>query len=297
MRARTADRWETTQETAWALIALTDWLVATRELEGNYAWGVRVNGRDLGSGRVTPETVQEVTELRVAVKDLFVDQANRVEIARGEGPGRLYYTVHLRGYLPVEEVKALNRGVMVGRVYERADCSRGEPGVRPGEPGVRPGEPGVRPGEPGVRPGEPGARPCEPVTEARVGDLIRVRLTIIAPTDLNYLVVEDPFPAGADPVDTSLQTTSVVGERPEFVRTDWDWRRWGWGWWWFADTDLRDEKLVLFATQLPRGTYEYTYLLQVGLAGEYKVLPPTAYEMYFPEVMGRGDGAVFTVRR
>ncbi len=261
MRARTADHWETTQETAWALIALTDWLVATRELEGNYAWGVRVNGRDLGSGQVTPETVQEVKELRVAVKDLFVDRANRVEIARGEGPGRLYYTVHLRGYLPVEEVQALNRGVVVGRVYERADCEKD----------------------------------CRPVTEARVGDLLRVRLTIIAPTDLNYVVVEDPFPAGTDPVDRSLLTTSVVGERPELVRTDREWRRWGWGWWWFADTDLRDEKLVLFATELPRGTYEYTYLLQVGLAGEYRVLPPTAYEMYFPEVMGRGDGVVFTV--
>jgi uncharacterized protein YfaS (alpha-2-macroglobulin family) len=263
MRARTADHWETTQETAWALIALTDWLVATRELEGNYAWGVRVNGRDLGSGQVTPDTVQEVTELRVAIRDLLLDQANRVEIARGEGPGRLYYTVHLRGYLPVEEVQALNRGVIVGRVYERADCKQD----------------------------------CQPVTEARVGDLLRVRLTIIAPTDLNYVVVEDPFPAGTDPVDTSLQTTSVVGTRPEFVRTDWDWSRWGWGWWWFADTDLRDEKLVLFATELPRGTYEYTYLLQVGLAGEYRVLPTTAYEMYFPEVMGRTDGLVFRINR
>ena len=261
MRARTADRWETTQETAWALIALTDWLAATRELEGNYAWGVRVNGREIGSGQVTPDMVQEVTELRVGIRDLLLDQANRVEMARGGGPGRLYYTVHLRGYLPVEEVRALNRGVIVGRVYERADCRED----------------------------------CRPVTEARVGDLLRVRLTIIAPTDLNYVVVEDPFPAGTDPVDTSLLTTSVVGERPEFVRTDGAWRRWGWSWWWFADTDLRDEKLVLFATELPRGTYEYTYLLQVGLAGEYRVLPATAYEMYFPEVMGRTDGMIFRV--
>ncbi|MGQ9467058.1 MAG: Ig-like domain-containing protein [Anaerolineae bacterium] len=263
MRARTADHWETTQETAWALIALTDWLLATRELEGNYAWGVRVNGREIGSGRVTPDKVQEVTELRVAIRDLLLDQANRVEIARGEGPGPLYYTLHLRGYLPVEEVQALNRGIVVGRVYERADCRED----------------------------------CRPVTEARVGDLLRVRLTLIAPTDLNYVVVEDPFPAGADPVDTSLRTASVVGERPEFARTDGDWKRWGWGWWWFADADLRDEKLVLFATELPRGTYEYTYLLQVGLAGEYRVLPATAYEMYFPEVMGRTDGMVFRVER
>ena len=60
---------------------------------------------------------------------------------------------------------------------------------------------------------------------------------------------------------------------------------------------MRDEKLVLFATSLPAGTYEYTYLLQIGLAGEYRVLPTTAYEMYFPEVMGRSDAMVFTAEQ
>jgi uncharacterized protein YfaS (alpha-2-macroglobulin family) len=58
---------------------------------------------------------------------------------------------------------------------------------------------------------------------------------------------------------------------------------------------LRDEKAVLFATHLPAGTYEYTYLIRPGLSGEYKVLPTTAYEMYFPEVFGRGDGMVFRI--
>jgi len=265
MHARTADHWETTQETAWSLIALTDWMVATGELEADYRWGVRLNGEDLGSGRATPETVREVAEFRVAVSDLLLEEVNRLQVARGEGPGQMYYTAHLRAYMPVEEVRALNRGIIVGRTYEMADCGED----------------------------------CPPITEASVGDLVRVRLTIIAPYDLHYVVVEDPFPAGTEPVDTSLQTTSVVGERPELRRTDDEtpWWYWGWGWWWFANTDLRDEKLVLFATSLPAGTYEYTYLLQVSLPGEYRVLPATAYEMYFPEVMGRSDGVVFTVGR
>jgi uncharacterized protein YfaS (alpha-2-macroglobulin family) len=265
MRARTADHWETTQETAWALIALTDWMVATGELEGDYSWQVRVNGDRLDAGRVTPETVRDVAEMRVAVADLLLDEVNRLEIGREEGPGRLYYTAHLRAYLPVEEVQALNRGIIVGRSYESADCED----------------------------------ECEPITAAQVGDLVRVRLTIIAPNDLHYVVVEDPFAAGAEPVDTSLQTTSVVGEQPELHPVDRELPWWyrGWGWWWFSNTDLRDEKLVLFATYLPAGTYEYTYLVQIGLAGEYRVLPTTAYEMYFPEVMGRSDGMLFRVER
>jgi len=265
MHARSGDHWETTQETAWALIALTDWMVASGELEGEYTWGARVNGEDLGRGAVTPDTVRQVTEFRVAMADLLLGQTNRVEIARSAGPGVLYYTAHLHAFLPVEEVTALNRGVIVGRSYERADCQED----------------------------------CEPISEARVGDVIRARLTIIAPHDLYYLIVEDPFPAGLEPIDVSLQTSSVVGTQPEAERVDvqqpwwWDW----WGWEWFTDSDLRDEKLVLFATSLPAGTYEYTYLLQVGLAGEYRVLPAAAYEMYFPEVMGRADGMVFTVER
>ena len=34
MGARQADHWETTQESAWAIMALTDWMAATGELEG-----------------------------------------------------------------------------------------------------------------------------------------------------------------------------------------------------------------------------------------------------------------------
>ena len=58
---------------------------------------------------------------------------------------------------------------------------------------------------------------------------------------------------------------------------------------------MRDEKVALFAQYLPRGTYEYTYLIRAGVPGEFKVMPTTAYQMYFPEVFGRSDGAKFTV--
>ena len=43
MGARKADRWETTQENAWAIMALTDWMAATGELEGDYDWQVLLN--------------------------------------------------------------------------------------------------------------------------------------------------------------------------------------------------------------------------------------------------------------
>jgi alpha-2-macroglobulin len=258
--------WETTQETAWAIIGLTDWMVVSGELDADYAWRVDLNGQALGQGTVGAANVDESTTLRVQVADLLADAVNRLTIeadpaTAGRAQGRLYYTAHLQYYKPVEEVKALERGVIVSRQYSLVEDEAGKA-----------------------------------VSGARVGDLIQVKLTIIAPGDLHYLVVEDPFPAGAEGVDASLQTTSVVGQQPELIRTDRA-NPWGggYGWWWFSHSELRDEKAVLFATYLPKGTYEYTYLIRASLPGQYRVIPTHAEEMYFPEVFGRGDGGLFTI--
>jgi hypothetical protein len=142
--------------------------------------------------------------------------------------------------------------------------------------------------------------PGEYVDSAQVGDVIKVKLSIIAPTDLHYVVVEDPLPAGCEGVDLSLKTTSVVGEQPELrnltIEEENRWFHWyGWGWWWFSYSEMRDEKVALFAQYLPRGTYEYTYLMRASVPGEFLVMPTTAYEMYFPEVFGRSDGGKFSV--
>ena len=59
-------------------------------------------------------------------------------------------------------------------------------------------------------------------------------------------------------------------------------------------TDYRDDRVTLFATYLPAGAYEYTFLVRASLPGEFRVLPVHAEMMYFPEVWGRSGGALFT---
>jgi uncharacterized protein YfaS (alpha-2-macroglobulin family) len=266
MVARKAKAWETTQETAWALISLTDWMVASGELKASYDYSVALNGAQLSAGTISAGNLQNPVVLHVAVADLLRDQANRLVVSRSAGDGRLYYTAHLNAYLPVEDVRALSRGVMVSREYrlKTNDCGgRDQP-------------------------------ECPVVTEAQAGQDIQVKVTLIAPNDLYYVVVEDPLPAGAEAVDTSLLTTSAVGQPPELAPSDPLY--YGWGWWWFSNTDLRDEKVVLFATTLPKGTYEYTYTIHASLPGTYKVIPTQAREFYFPEVFGRGDGTLFTIK-
>lgn len=260
MVARDADHWETTQETAWAVMALTEWMVVTGELYPDYTFGVTLNGESLplDDNTATPDNVKDTETLRIEVADLLQEQANAVTISRSAGDGNLYYTAHLTAYLPVPEVEALDRGIILVRKYSLLN--------------------------------DPEAAPID---TAAVGEPVQVSLTIIAPNDLHYVVIEDPIPAGADAVDTQINTTSIVGTQPELNRA----RplSQGWGWWWFSNIEMRDEKVVLYATYLPRGTYQFNYVIQPGMAGVYNVIPATGQEFYFPEVYGRTAGTIFTI--
>ncbi|NOG50468.1 MAG: hypothetical protein HND48_14395 [Chloroflexi bacterium] len=54
MTARRADLWETTQETAWSLLALTEWMIATHETQPNYSFTVGVSDAELLARTLTP---------------------------------------------------------------------------------------------------------------------------------------------------------------------------------------------------------------------------------------------------
>ena len=255
MSARESGRWATTQENAWSIIALTDWLAATGELEADYAWDVSLNEAELGGGQVTPETVDTRTRLRAAVSDLLRDETNILRLSRDNASGRMYYTASLRTYVDAPAVSPRNRGIAVTRRFAAADG--------------------------------------ETISRAAVGDVISVTATIVAPKDLYHLLVEVPLPAGTEPVNASLATESAGAQGPQMEDvTD---SSMPWRYWIPTATDMRDEKVALFATYLPAGTYQYTFQVRAALPGEYRVLPVHAEEMYFPEVWGRSGGEVFVV--
>jgi uncharacterized protein YfaS (alpha-2-macroglobulin family) len=279
MNSRIEGRWASTQETAWTLIGFTDWMLATGELTPDYSWALKLNDAVVGTGTATSENVRQsaiitksISELNVPVNVLTFER----KAAEGQsGDGMMYYSAYLRAYQPVTGVQSLSRGIVIGRQY----YDQGDACFKPLKPGEK-------------------AIPCTPVTTAKVGDTLVVKLSIVAPTDLYYVLVESPLPAGMEAVDTSLKTTSQIAEGPEFGPANQPYTFYGgWGWWWFTHTELRDEKVALFASYLPQGTYEYTYQIRAGLDGTYNVLPARAEQMYFPEVFGRSDGEQFVIER
>ncbi len=202
MAAREGEAWQTTQETEWAITAFADWVAATGEAQSEFAWRVALNNTAILQGQANPRGESQKTV--IAVANLLRDQANELAFERGTGAGRLYYTAHLRAYLPADTAPAVNRGIVVARKYELAECNPTP------------------------------EQPCAAITGAKIGQNVRVRLTLVAPNALYYVRVTDPLPGGAEIVDTSLKTSQTVNasgapNAPEFGSGG------GWGWWWFAE--------------------------------------------------------------
>lgn len=253
---RSAGRWRSTQETVWSLIALTNWLVESEEFETSYPYAIGLNGQALEQGQTGRDTLTETITLQVALEDLLKEEANYLVFTRGEGAGNLYYTAAMRASLPVDQIQPLDQGVSLSREYFTLED------------------------------------PKTPISEVERGELVRVRLTVVVPAALHYVVINDPLPAGLEAVDAALETSAAAPRK--YTRADYNQR--GWGWWYFTHKEYRDEKVVLSSNYLPAGTYVYTYLARASTTGTFKVIPPTASEFYFPDVGGRGAGSVFIVR-
>ncbi len=265
MSARTATHWSTSFETAWSILALSDWMVASGELEADYDYLLNANGRELETGHFDDSSLTESVETSIPMRNLLADDANYLIFEHGEGPGRLYYTAHLDAYVNAESVEAISRGVTVERVYYDADC-------------------------------DPETESCEPIDQIEAGQRVRVQLTLVAPNDLTYLRLEDPIPAGAEAIDPGLATSATgLGGQVEEEGAEDQYRFGYWGWWHFERIEYRNDRVVFLSEALPAGTYQYTYYLETPIPGQFQVRPAIAYEEFFPEVFGRSSGALFEI--
>ena len=262
MVARKEGRWESPHDTAIALLAITDFMLARKDAQESFDYRVELNGKARLQGEAEAGKVNQEEKTVIDMKDLLKDTVNELKLTRtpSDAAGRLYYTAHLRYFTPAENIEAADYGIGVSHQYFRADVD-----------------------------------PETPVTEVQLGDVVMVKVTLVAESDLNFLVLEDYLPAGLEPIDTSLKITSAEYRRrlyEEARRAYQVNKRYNP----FGHTDIRDNRIALFARFVPKGVYEYTYFAQATTPGEFKLPPATAYEQYFPEVWGRSDGGTFVVR-
>ncbi len=284
MDVRQNGHWRTTQETATALMALSEYVVQHDIFDARYTYLVTLDEEELAKGNVGRSNMNDTIEIVVDLADRVADQqqadeddkddededdeddedADGQQIAslalQRKGQGTLYYNLRVRSFADADDVEALDQGLAVQRAYMAVDPVTLQP-------------------------------TGEHVDEVQVGDVVQVQLTLDIPEHVHYLVVEDMLPAGLEALDSSLKTVSDVAEDAQLERADEDKP----SWWYFAHTEIYDNRVALFANSLASGTYHYSYLARAAIPGTYQTLPAVAYQMYAPEVFGRSDGTRFVV--
>jgi uncharacterized protein YfaS (alpha-2-macroglobulin family) len=118
------------------------------------------------------------------------------------------------------------------------------------------------------------------------GDQLRVRLTIEAQSDMTWVVVSDPVPAGASHLGSGLGGDSRIAVQGE--------RRTGDAWPAFEERAF--EAFRAYYEFVPKGTTVVEYTIRLNQAGRFQ-LPTTRVEaMYAPEMFGEQPNEILEVQ-
>lgn len=260
--------WYSSYDTAWVLMALTEALKATGDLQAAYAFSASLNDRVIAEGQAGGATALTPVTASIPLADLQTNALNALHLSRSAGDGRLYYRAYLQLDQPVETIQPLQKGLAISRSYyalAKENCPSS------------------------------GCASLQEYSLQGPGDEILVKLTLTLSESMYYLVVEDFIPAGSEIIHRGLKTgrqgttgATLYDPRDPFAG--------GYGWWYFNNPQLYDDHIRWMAEFIPAGTYELVYHIVPTQPGEYRVLPAQAYEYYFPEVEGKSAGQIFTIR-
>lgn len=270
LNARERGSWRSTQETAYALLALDAYRRAQENtvpsFEASFALGARelltldAKDRGIATGRAEfPLAMLQTSENLPLSFDV-------------RGRGTLFYEARLKYARRTLPSRGLDAGLFVEK-KQRA-----------------------------VSPGELARAlksvPEETTTLFSAGDLVVADLTLVAPSPARYVVLDDPLPAGFEAIDTNLQTTALwlreqdlsgssdfgeAGPYPTDEMLEHDakarsvWHR----------REPRDDRVLFFIDELPAGIYSFRYLARATSIGKFLVPPTRVEKMYEPEVFGR----------
>jgi alpha-2-macroglobulin len=124
------------------------------------------------------------------------------------------------------------------------------------------------------------------------GSSFKVTLTVIVPQERNFVVVDDPLPAGFEAVNLNYQTSSseLGRELGESQRNDEYW------WGGFNHVEQKDDRVLLFADALFAGVHTYSYIVRATTYGKFSMPATYAEQMYEPDVFGRTTTKTIVVK-
>lgn len=263
LSARRNGRWETTQDSAFALLALDAVRSQKHISSSGIEAKVTLGELSVFSGAIGGESPTTVTQ-RLRMDALKAGNQELLFETRG---GPLLYEARLR-YVPMQPAKA---AIDAGFAIERAILQVGLDGRLAAPTAVEP-------------------EAC--IVRALRGQSFVVELAVVVPRPRDFVVIDTPLPAGFEAIDVTHQTSSAWMSRLDRMEalgpegSD-------------AITfhrDIRDDRVTFLVDHFPVGLYRLRYLVRAVTRGSFALPPARVEAMYAPEHFGTTSPCAVEIR-
>ena len=251
----------------------TRYALAMHEDTTDFKAAITLNGKILADAVFNRGNLLTRTVKTVPMRDIKVEKMPADLSVSRSGTGTLYYDMELKYYLPPDQTPPREEGLIVTRQFYALDDKKEE----------------------------------HPLHDFRVGETYKGVITLALPKDRNYLLVEEPLPAGFEPVDMTLATTSRASnlraqdsenseQNQSYSQYDDEVRTPDYGSDWnFVHQEIHDDAIIWSDMFIPAGIYRIRYPVRATTPGRYLSAGTTAFEFYNPEIFGRGRGSTVEV--
>jgi hypothetical protein len=255
--------WNSTQQTAKVIFALTDFLKISGELAADYTATVKLNNVKIHSQTFTDKNIF-ADQNKIVVDNnstSILTHGKNILLVRKEGTGKIYFSGKNEFYQK-EKKNEFAKHFKISKEMFRLLPDASPKGIT--------------------------YKKSEIKKSIKSGEMIFVKLKIdFIDEEDKYIIIEDFLPAGFEVVkDETYYNIQNENEYSEFEgdyriygRRPWIWR--------YADKEIRDEKISFFVTN-PEKQMTFTYLLKAQIPGDYSIVPTEVSLMYYPEIMELG---------
>jgi uncharacterized protein YfaS (alpha-2-macroglobulin family) len=280
LAARRGGAWRTTQENAWALLGLDAYRKAQEAEAPDFDALAFFGDQEVLKASFHGRSVKSQSASFPAEK--IFGRAGQNLAFQVDGKGRLFYEARLRYARTTLPTTPLDRGFFIRKTIRSVKPEALGDAMR--------------------------TLPQASASSANASDLVLVDLVVVTPDPREQVVIDDPLPAGLEPVQAKLATTardlavtepgdegdegdaeeaSDVDERAAGKTFQHSWYH----------REFHDDRVLTFVDRMAAGMYHYRYLARATTPGRF-VVPPTRAEcMYEPETFGRTAATTFEVKR
>lgn len=305
--------WGSTNTSVSAIDALADYLSWKRETESSFTLTTTMDAQTLSTTAFTKQNILSTIETFVPTAKIALDTMHTLTFTKSNAsklPNNFYYDLSLKYYLPVEQIAPRDEGIAITREFYSLTDPKNAHSLTTAKVGevvrgvitiISPKERHLFSVEDYIPAGfelvnfnlATEDQASQTGTVGLASTTARVGLAAAASIQSRFRAIPNLFVSswhtllaflGFRNSTGSMSTDDTIADPSVTYQT------------FYPDfQEMHDDRLFLFAQDLPPGTYTYEYYARATTPGTFSHLPAIASELYFPENFGRTAGSVFTV--